>query len=130
MKKRIRVPCSSANLGLDFDVIGLALKASSTIFGPQRFNAVLEVQIEELTHKSHISLGPLNCEIECEGESWENISRAVDKKYASSYPHRQYFDLMLLVSLGKSIRSPLPWVICLQGELPYLPPNSFLILTR
>lgn len=77
MKKRIRVPCSSANLGPGFDVFGLALKASSVLFGPQRFSAVLELQIEELSHES---LVPLNCEIECEGEGSDSISHAVDKK--------------------------------------------------
>lgn len=101
MKKRIRVPCSSANLDPGFDVFGLALKASSTLFGPQRFSAVLEVQIEELTHESHKSLGPLNCEIECEGEGSESISHAVDKKYASSYAHRHCIELMLPVSLQR-----------------------------
>lgn len=82
MKKKIRVPCSSANLGPGFDVFGLALKASSLHFGPQRFTAVLEVQIEELSHES---LAPWNCEIEYEGEGSKSISHAVDKKYAISY---------------------------------------------
>lgn len=93
MKKKIRVPCSSANLGPGFDVFGLALKASS--FGPQRFSAVLEVQIEELSHET---LAPLNCEIECEGEGSESISNAVDKKYAISYVHKYDIELMLPVS--------------------------------
>ena len=96
MKKRIRVPCSSANLGPGFDVFGLALKASSVLSGPQRFSAVLEVQIEELPHES---LAPLNCEIECEGEGSESISHAVDKKYAISYVSKIDIELMLVVSL-------------------------------
>lgn len=77
MIKRIRVPCSSANLGPGFDVFGLALKASSVLSGPQRFSAVLEVEIEELPHENG---PPLNCEIICEGEGCESISPAVDKK--------------------------------------------------
>lgn len=72
------MPCSSANLGPGFDVFGLALEASSVPFGPQRFSAVLELQIEELSHE--IS-APLNCKIECEGEGSEGISRDVGKKY-------------------------------------------------
>ena len=96
MKKRIRVPCSSANLGPGFDVFGLALKASSVLFGPQRFSAVLEVQIEELSHECS---APLNCEIECEGEGSESISHAVDKKYATSYVHKYDIELMPPVSL-------------------------------
>ena len=95
MKKIIRVPCSSANLGPGFDVFGLALKASSVTFGPQRFSAVLEVQIEELSHES---LVPLNCEIKCEGEGSESISHTVDEKYAS-YVNRYDTQLMLPVSL-------------------------------
>lgn len=85
MKKRIRVPCSSANLGPGFDVFGLALKASSVLPGPQRFSAVLEVQIEELPNES---LAPLNCEIECEGEGSETISHAVNEKYTVSYVNK------------------------------------------
>ena len=77
MTKRIRVPCSSANLGPGFDVFGLALQAPSVALGPQKFSAVLEVQIEKLPHESS---SPLNCEIECEGEGSERLSRDVDKK--------------------------------------------------
>lgn len=63
-------------------MFGLALKASSVITSPQRFSAVLEVQIEELSYESST---PLNCEIECEGEGSESISRTVDEKYTISY---------------------------------------------
>ena len=77
MRTRIRVPCSSANLGPGFDVFGLALQAHSIPLGPQTFSAILEVQIEKLPHESTI---PLNCEIECEGEDSESLSRAVDRK--------------------------------------------------
>ena len=94
MQKRIRVPCSSANIGPGFDVFGLALKASSELFGPQRFTAVLEIQVEELSCKS---LGPLNCEIECEGEGLESISRAVDKKCDVSHRNRHHILLILSV---------------------------------
>jgi len=87
MKKKIRVPSSSSNLGPGFDVFGLALKATSGLFGSQRFSAVLEVQIEELSHES---LSPLNCEIECVGEGSESLSLAVDEKYAISYTNRYY----------------------------------------
>ena len=79
MKKRIRVPCSSANLGPGFDVFGLALKASSVPIGPQEFSAVLELRIEDLPLESS---APLNCEIECEGKGSQSISRDVDKKYS------------------------------------------------
>ncbi len=96
MKKTIRVPCSSANLGPGFDVFGLALKASSALLGAQRFSAVLEVHIEELSHES---LAPLNCKIECEGEGSESISHAVDKKYAISYANQYDIELMLPVLL-------------------------------
>lgn len=96
MKRRIRVPCSSANLGPGFDVFGLALKAPSVPFGPQRFGAVLEVHIEKLPHENS---APLNCEIECEGEGSESISRAVDEKYAINYVHNFDIELMLPVSL-------------------------------
>ena len=98
MKTRIRVPCSSANLGPGFDVFGLALRASQVLPGPQRFGAVLEVEIEELSHEN---LGPLNCKIECEGEGAESISHAVDKKYAVSSVNGERFELMLPVSLRK-----------------------------
>ena len=64
--------------------------------GPQRFSAVLEVQIEELSHES---LAPLSCEIECEGEGSESISHAVDKKFAFSYVNKHDIELMLPVSL-------------------------------
>ena len=100
MKKRVRVPCSSANLGPGFDVFGLALKASSVLVGPQRFSAVLEVQIEELSHEG---LAPFNCEIECEGEGSENISLAVDEKYATSFVSKRYLELILPVSLRKLV---------------------------
>ena len=85
MKKKIRVPSSSSNLGPGFDVFGLALKATSGLSGPQRFGAVLEVQIEELSHESS---SPLNCEIECVGEGSESLSLAVDKKYTINYTNR------------------------------------------
>ena len=96
MKRSIKVPCSSANLGPGFDVFGLALKASSVPFGPQRFSAVLEVQVEEL---SCSITAPLNCEIECEGEGSDSISLDVDKKYGVGYVNRHETKLMLLVSL-------------------------------
>lgn len=100
MKKKIRVPCSSANLGPGFDVFGLALKASSVITGLQRYSAVLEVQIEEL---SYGSLAPLNCVIECEGEGSESISRIVDKKYTFIYSSRHDLKLTVLVLSRKSV---------------------------
>lgn len=101
MIKKIRVPCSSANLGPGFDVFGLALKASSVVAGPQRFSAVLEVQIEELSHESS---APLNCEIECEGEGSESISRIVDEKYTISHINKIIgFELMVSVLSRKSV---------------------------
>ena len=100
MEKRVRVPCSSANLGPGFDVFGLALKASSILGGPQRFSAVLEVKIEELSHERSV---PFNCEIVCEGEGSENISLAVDKKYVTNYVNKHDLELILPVSLRKSV---------------------------
>ena len=96
MKRKIRVPCSSANVGPGFDVFGLALKASSAPCSPQRYSAILELQIEDLPHES---VFPSNCQIECEGEGSESISTTVDKKYAMNDVYKNNIELISLVSL-------------------------------
>ena len=78
MKATIRVPCSSANLGAGFDVFGLALKASSTQIGPQKFSAFLELQVEWPIPPEHI--GSLNCRIESLGEGSKGLSLCADEK--------------------------------------------------
>ena len=81
MKTKIRVPCSSANLGAGFDVFGLALKASSTHPGPQKFSAFLELQIDWPVTRE--STGTLNCKIECIGEGSKGLSLYADEKWAT-----------------------------------------------
>ena len=89
--KKIRVPGSSANLGLSaqessylqvrthcrlgpgFDVFGLALKSASA---SQKFSICLELQIEQLPQGNSI---PGNCEIICKGEGADSLSRALEE---------------------------------------------------
>lgn len=61
----IKVPCSSANLGPGFDVLGLAL------------SLYLELKINVISASS--SSAPLNCEITCEGLGAEDIKRDPDE---------------------------------------------------
>ena len=62
---KIKVPCSSANLGPGFDTLGLAL------------SLYLELQIRVVSTSSSIS--PLNCEITCEGLGAESIRKRPDE---------------------------------------------------
>ena len=50
--------------------------------GSQKSSIFLELQIEELPQGTS---APFNCEIQCEGEGSETLSRIVDEKYAISY---------------------------------------------
>lgn len=89
--KKIRVPGSSANLGRSarsypfytykltcrlgpgFDVLGLSLKSADA---SQKLSICLELQIEQLPQGTS---APGNCEIICEGEGADSLSRAFDK---------------------------------------------------
>ena len=89
--KKIRVPASTANLGLSaesypslhvqshcrlgpgFDVFGLSLKSTSA---SPKFSMCLELHIEPLPQGTS---DPGNCEIICEGEGADNFSRACDE---------------------------------------------------
>ena len=62
---RIKVPCSSANLGPGYDVLGLAL------------SLYLELEINVISGSS--SNAPLNCEITCEGLGAEDLKKHPDE---------------------------------------------------
>lgn len=61
---KIKVPCSSANLGAGFDVLGLAL------------SLYLELHVTVLPSAS---FAPLNCDISCEGLGAESIRKAPEE---------------------------------------------------
>ncbi|KAI4227669.1 MAG: hypothetical protein L6R36_002221 [Xanthoria steineri] len=71
--KRIRVPGSTANLGPGFDVLGLALKATSA---SQKFSVCLELYVEQLPEGPSV---PGKCEIICKGEGAGTFSTACEE---------------------------------------------------
>ena len=72
--KIIRVPATSANLGSGFDVLGLALRSATS--ASNRFNNLLELQIEDLGQATSTP-APWNCELICQGEGAETLSSLV-----------------------------------------------------
>lgn len=77
---KIKVPCSSANLGPGFDCLGMALKPHREYDGQHGsidLPMILELQFEILASQS-TSL-PYNCEVTCEGQGSEDISLAPHK---------------------------------------------------
>ncbi len=76
---KIKVPCSSANLGPGFDVFGLALTSIDGIgdsAGQRTSSALLELHVS--VSSSALSSNSFNCEISCEGQGAESIRKAPD----------------------------------------------------
>ncbi|KAL3425762.1 homoserine kinase [Phlyctema vagabunda] len=93
----IKVPCSSANIGPGFDVIGLAL------------SIWLEIQVE--VAQAETSDAPLNCVITYEGEGKEDVPLAADSNLITRtalYVLRCHGQRAFPVETRVHIKNPIP----------------------